>query len=75
MFFSLTDVAVWRVVVKMVTVLLGWVVLALLLLLVAGNGDIYIVVMDGDPVVSYDGGIEGFSPTAVDFVEDIDVTR
>lgn len=63
------------VVAKMGTVLLGWVVLDLLLLLVAENGGIYVVVMDGDLVVSYDGGIEGFAPTAVHFEEEIDVTR
>lgn len=60
---------------KMGTVLLRLVTLASLALVVAGNGDIYIVVMHGDPVVSYDGGIEGFSPTAVDLEEEFDVTR
>ncbi|XP_068643871.1 subtilisin-like protease SBT2.5 [Aristolochia californica] len=48
-------------------------VLALLGLLVSGDGDIYIVTMHGEPVVSYTGGIEGFDPTALEFGEKIDI--
>ncbi|XP_068636449.1 subtilisin-like protease SBT2.5 isoform X3 [Aristolochia californica] len=48
-------------------------VLALLGLLVSVNGDIYIVTMHGEPVVSYTGGIDGFAPTASEFGNKIDV--
>ena len=51
------------------------VVAAALSLLVLANGEIYIVNMIGEPVVSYTGGIEGLPPTAIDLVDDFDVTR
>ncbi|XP_010927223.2 subtilisin-like protease SBT2.5 [Elaeis guineensis] len=43
-------------------------------LLVMGSGDIYIVTMEGEPIVSYSGGVEGFAPTATDSVEEMDIT-
>ncbi|PKA65807.1 Subtilisin-like protease [Apostasia shenzhenica] len=49
-------------------------VFLLLPLLVSGRGDVYIVTLEGEPVVSYRGGIEGFAATAVDSVEDVDFT-
>ncbi|CAD6335535.1 unnamed protein product [Miscanthus lutarioriparius] len=41
---------------------------------VLGTHDVYIVTMEGDPVVSYQGGVEGFPATAVDLDEEMDVT-
>ncbi|KAG1331974.1 hypothetical protein COCNU_02G019420 [Cocos nucifera] len=43
-------------------------------LLVTGSGDIYIVTMEGEPIVSYGGGVKGFAPTAADSVEEMDIT-
>lgn len=43
--------------------------------LVIGSGDIYIVTMEGEPIVSYSGGVEGFAPTATDSVEEMNITR
>jgi hypothetical protein len=40
-----------------------------------GTHDVYIVTMEGDPVVSYRGGVQGFPATAVDSDEEIDLTR
>ncbi|PWZ17217.1 Subtilisin-like protease SBT2.6 [Zea mays] len=39
-----------------------------------GTHDVYIVTMEGDPVVSYRGGVQGFPATAVDSDEEIDLT-
>ncbi|CAL5041011.1 unnamed protein product [Urochloa decumbens] len=41
---------------------------------VLGTHDVYIVTMEGDPVVNYQGGVEGFPATAVDLDEEMDVT-
>lgn len=43
-------------------------------LLVLVTGDVYIVTLEGEPVVSYSGGIEGFSATSVDLSEEMDIT-
>ncbi|WOL06491.1 subtilisin-like protease SBT2.5 [Canna indica] len=43
-------------------------------LLAFGSEDVYIVTIEGEPVVSYGGGIDGFSATAVDLVEEMDIT-
>ncbi|CAL9176938.1 unnamed protein product [Musa hybrid cultivar] len=43
-------------------------------LLAFGSGDIYIVTVEGEPVVSYNGGVDGFSATAVDLAERMDIT-
>ena len=54
----------------------SWYILFIFLrLLVLGRGDVYIVTMEGEPVVSYNGGIEGFSATASDLEEEMDITR
>jgi hypothetical protein len=42
---------------------------------VLGTHDVYIVTMEGDPVVIYRGGVEGFPATAVDLDEEMDVSR
>ncbi|KAL0308296.1 UNVERIFIED_CONTAM: Subtilisin-like protease SBT2.5 [Sesamum radiatum] len=51
-------------------------VLVLFSVLLFGKAEIYIVTLEGEPVVSYKGGIEGFEATAVepDSDEKIDVT-
>jgi hypothetical protein len=42
---------------------------------VLGTHDVYIVTMEGEPVVSYRGGVEGFPATAMDLDDELDVTR
>ncbi|KAL5974159.1 hypothetical protein ACLOJK_030822 [Asimina triloba] len=42
--------------------------------LIYGNADIYIVTMEGEPVVNYRGDVEGFAATALDSEGKIDVT-
>ncbi|KAH7688021.1 Peptidase S8 subtilisin-related protein [Dioscorea alata] len=49
-------------------------VLFALPILVLGHGDIYLVTIEGDPVVSYSGGVEGFAATAADLAEELDIT-
>ncbi|XP_020090637.1 subtilisin-like protease SBT2.6 [Ananas comosus] len=39
-----------------------------------GAHDVYIVAIEGEPVVNYNGGIEGFTATAVDPLEEMDIT-
>ncbi|KAK8487589.1 hypothetical protein V6N13_016414 [Hibiscus sabdariffa] len=54
---------------------LGWVVLvALLGLLASGKADVYIVTVQGEPVISYKGGENGFEATAVESDEKLDTT-
>ncbi|KAF8392800.1 hypothetical protein HHK36_021037 [Tetracentron sinense] len=43
-------------------------------LFVFGKAEVYIVTVEGEPVVSYRGGVEGFEATAADSDEKIDVT-
>lgn len=52
-------------------------IVVLLGLLIIGKAEIYIVTIEGEPVISYKGGIDGFEATAVDSDSDekIDVTR
>lgn len=55
-----------------------WLALVLVLvqgLLTAGRAEIYIVTVDGEPIISYRGGDNGFEATAVDSDEKIDTTR
>lgn len=40
-----------------------------------GAHDVYIVAIEGEPVVNYNGGVEGFTATAVDPLEEMDITR
>uniref|UniRef100_A0A7N0R8Y9 Uncharacterized protein n=1 Tax=Kalanchoe fedtschenkoi TaxID=63787 RepID=A0A7N0R8Y9_KALFE len=46
----------------------------LLTILAFGEGEIYIATLEGEPIVSYQGGLDGFEGTAVDADEKIDVT-
>lgn len=50
-------------------------VVILLGLLVIGKSEVYIVTLEGEPVVSYKGGVNGFEPIAVESDEKIDFTR
>lgn len=43
--------------------------------LVIGKAEIYIVTIEGEPVISYSGGVSGFDATAVESDEKLDVTR
>lgn len=49
-------------------------ILLLLPLLGSGSGDVYIITMEGEPVVSYSGGIDGFAATSKDSMEEMDIT-
>lgn len=49
-------------------------IIALLALLACVQAEIYIATMEGEPVISYRGGIPGFQPTAVDTDAKIDTT-
>jgi len=60
---------------KMKKVATWYMIFIFLRFLVLGSGDIYIVTMEGEPVVSYDGGIEGFSATSLDLSEEMHSTR
>lgn len=53
------------------------VVILLFNLVILGKAEIYIVTVEGEPVISYKGGINGFEATAVesDSDEKIDVSR
>ena len=35
-------------------------------LLVSGDAEVYIVTVEGEPIISYTGGIDGFKATAVE---------
>nr|KJB22000.1 hypothetical protein B456_004G025300 [Gossypium raimondii] len=54
---------------------LGWAVLLVLLgLVVKGKAEIYIVTVEGEPIISYKGGENGFEATAVESDEKLDTT-
>ena len=53
----------------------GFLWLVLFFQLVVIRAEIYIVTLEGEPVVSYRGGVEGFEATASESDEKIDVTR
>lgn len=53
----------------------GYLIFSFLLLLVLVRGDVYIVTMEGEPVVNYNGGVEGFSATSLDLAEELDISR
>ncbi|XP_073010487.1 subtilisin-like protease SBT2.5 isoform X2 [Typha latifolia] len=59
---------------KMKRITLTWLFLMFLLCIAFGTHDVYIVMIEGEPVVSYNGGVEGFAATAVDLVEEMDIT-
>lgn len=44
-------------------------------LLVFGKAEVYIVTVEGEPVISYTGGIDGLEATAMESDEKIDSTR
>jgi len=44
-------------------------------LLVYGDAEIYIVTVEGEPIISYTGGTDGFEATAVESDEKIDSER
>lgn len=41
---------------------------------IIGNAEVYMVIMEGEPVISYKGGLDGFDATAVESDEKIDVS-
>ncbi|KAM5553710.1 subtilisin-like protease SBT2.5 [Rosa sericea] len=49
-------------------------VLVLFSLLIIGKADVYIVTIEGEPIISYRGGVDGFEATAVESDEKIDTT-
>lgn len=44
-------------------------------ILTIGNAEVYIVTVEGEPIISYEGGENGFKATSVEFDEKIDTTR
>ncbi|CAM8891845.1 unnamed protein product [Rhodiola kirilowii] len=49
-----------------------WSCFILLSIISYGEAEIYIVTMEGEPVISYQGGLDGFEATAVDTDEKVD---
>lgn len=49
--------------------------IVVLALVVSVKGEIYIVTVEGEPIISYTGGIDEFEATAVESDEKIDTTR
>ncbi|KAB2600064.1 subtilisin-like protease [Pyrus ussuriensis x Pyrus communis] len=60
--------------VKMVAMEFGCAVAVLFSLLIIGKADVYIVTIEGEPIISYQGGVDGFEATAVESDEKIDTT-
>lgn len=54
---------------------IGFKVLVFFALFFTVTAEIYIVTMEGEPIVSYKGGDNGFEATAVESDEKIDTTR
>ncbi|KAG9140883.1 hypothetical protein Leryth_010406 [Lithospermum erythrorhizon] len=54
---------------------IGLTVIVLCSILGAGRAEVYIVTVEGEPVISYKGGENGFEATAVESDEKIDTTR
>uniref|UniRef100_A0A0D3GKF8 Subtilisin-like protease n=1 Tax=Oryza barthii TaxID=65489 RepID=A0A0D3GKF8_9ORYZ len=63
-----------RILLKMKALELACLLLIIVPQVVLGTHDVYIVTMEGEPVVSYRGGVEGFPATAIDLDEDMDIT-
>lgn len=61
--------------VKMRAVEFGCAVAVLFALLIVGKADVYIVTIEGEPIISYKGDVDGFEATAVESDEKIDTTR
>ncbi|KAL6292543.1 hypothetical protein ACE6H2_000685 [Prunus campanulata] len=60
--------------VKMRAAEFGCAVAVLFSLLIVGKADVYIVTIEGEPIISYKGGVDGFEATAVESDEKIDTT-
>ncbi|KAE9587710.1 putative cucumisin [Lupinus albus] len=52
----------------------GCVFITLFALLICGVAEVYIVTVEGEPIISYTGGVDGFEATFVDSDEKIDTT-
>ncbi|KAL2338678.1 hypothetical protein Fmac_013124 [Flemingia macrophylla] len=52
----------------------GCVLIVVFALLVSGDAEVYIVTVEGEPIISYTGGIDGFEATAAESDEKIDTT-
>ena len=52
-----------------------FIIILLALLVPGGKAEIYIVTVEGEPIISYTGGIDGFEATAVESDEKIDTIR
>ncbi|GAU25335.1 hypothetical protein TSUD_375980 [Trifolium subterraneum] len=50
----------------------GFVFMILCAIVLYGEAEVYIVTVEGEPIISYTGGIDGFEATAVDSDEKID---
>ena len=61
--------------VKMKAISIGVLMVVLFAHLGLIEAEIYIVTLEEDPVVSYQGGVHGFEATASETDEKIDVTR
>lgn len=61
--------------VKMRAIQIRYAILVLFSLLIVGKADVYIVTIEGEPIISYKGGVDGFEATAVESDEKIDTTR
>jgi len=53
---------------------IGLRIFVVFVLLVAVTAEVYIVTMEGDPIISYKGGENGFEATAVESDEKIDTS-
>lgn len=62
-----------------ITELIGYLTISVILLevVILAEAEVYIVTVEGEPVISYKGGVVGFEATAVEYDSDekIDVTR
>lgn len=59
----------------MVAMEIGCKILMLFSMLVLGKAEVYIVRVEGEPVISYKGGVDGFEATVVESDEKMDVNR
>lgn len=53
----------------------GCVFMILFGIVLYGEAEVYIVTVEGEPIISYTGGVDGFEATAVESDEKIDTTR
>ncbi|KAJ7979415.1 Subtilisin-like protease [Quillaja saponaria] len=53
---------------------IGYIILCLFTLLAVGKAEIYIATVEGEPIISYRGGVDGFEATAVESDEKIETT-